>query len=409
MSYKIFIPMAAALLACMGLVACVDFNDATGATSVRIRLVQPAEFVNETSLADKTITLQFGNQTLSTTTDAQGIATFVNVTPDVYGISTSWAISGEEYDAAMGIAEAVSGASITGAINSRFIRGEETIDLQTYVSPDRDLVIGKVYYAGSKNNDNRTYMYGKYIEIFNQSDDSIDVSGLYIGLTEAESKQAWTLTALASTYGQDSVIMLKQIYRIPADKPYWVEPGGTVIICNSAIDHTDNNDLDHNLIDADFEVKDSQGRHTNNPATPALEMIYQIYAGTTVMNLPQSGPVGVVIFRSDEAPSTWEATYAYGKTAGLQWVALPVGLIIDGFEALSNKSTGIDVATKRLWDKIDSGYTYINAASGWTGETVYRRTLKVQDGRKVLVDTNNSSNDFKVSATIQPRQYDDAE
>ena len=92
----------------------------------------------------------------------------------------------------------------------------------------------------------------------------------------------------------------------------------------------------------------------------------------------------------------------------MQWVLCPRRLIIDGMEALKNKTSGIDVSTKRLYDNIDAGYTYINATAGWSGETVYRKILKRSGkGHCILVDTNNSSNDFKVSTKIQPREYDD--
>ena len=187
-----------------------------------------------------------------------------------------------------------------------------------------------------------------------------------------------------------------------------VKPGGTVVICNSAIDHTTNNRNDHNLVAADFEVKDVTGKYQNNPAVAAMEMVYQIYNGTSVMNLLQSGPAGVVIFRTTADVTAWPKVYAYGKSTGNQWVLCPVRYIIDGVEALRNGSKGVDVKTKRLYDNIDAGYTYINAASGWNGETVYRKTLKrADDGHRILVDTNNSSNDFKTSTTIQPREYDE--
>ena len=85
-------------------------------------------------------------------------------------------------------------------------------------------------------------------------------------------------------------------------------------------------------------------------------------------------------------------------------------MILDAVEVLPNKTTGIDVKTKRLYDDLDAGYTYINAASGRNGEVVYRKTSKkTANGRIILTDTNNSSNDFKVSSTIKPREYDDEE
>jgi hypothetical protein len=67
------------------------------------------------------------------------------------------------------------------------------------------------------------------------------------------------------------------------------------------------------------------------------------------------------------------------------------------------------VSTKRLYPTLDAGYTNIEGKSGWTGEVVYRRTSdkRADDGHLILVDTNNSSNDFHVSTTIKPRQYDE--
>jgi hypothetical protein len=83
--------------------------------------------------------------------------------------------------------------------------------------------------------------------------------------------------------------------------------------------------------------------------------------------------------------------------------------IIDAVEVLANKATGVDVSTKRLYSTLDAGYINIETKSGWSGETVYRRTSDKRgtDGHLILVDTNNSTNDFHVSTTIKPRQYDE--
>ncbi len=391
------------LLACLGISACVDFNDATEATSVQVQLVSPEGL--SLDLEGQTVQLLLSGQTTSATTDANGLATFVSMAPDVYTVQCAWSMSADEYLAAGG--DEAADVTLSGALNSQLITSSEVIDLQLSASPDRDIVIGKVYYAGSKDDNGKNYMAGKYIELFNQCDDSVDVSGLYIGLTESESTQAWTLDNLNDSFGYQQAILLKQIYRIPADDPCWVEPGGTVLICNSAVDHTDGNSNEHDLSGADFEVKDTQGNYQNNPDVPAMEMIYQIYSGTSVMNLVQSGPTGVVIFRTDDDVTSWQKVYKYGKTSGNQFVVCPTSVLLDAMEALKNATKGIDVTTKRLYDNLDAGYTYISAASGWTGEVVYRATKGTQNGHKVLMDTNNSSSDFQVSTTINPREYDD--
>ena len=392
----------------LSMASCIDYNDATTEITARVQLVMPTEFVNGTDLSGHTVTMQQGATQLTATTDADGIATFAGLIPDVYDISCSWELTGEQYQTLTGDQQVVSGCTISGSLNSHLIREEQTIELGTNLSINRDIIIGKIYYAGSKDNNNRSYMPGKYIELYNQSDKAVDVSGLNIGLIEAESTQAFTLENLHEAHA-DSVVLLKQIFRIPAETPFMVQPGGTVLIVNSAADHRNNNDMENDLSDADFEAKDATGKTQNNPDVPALELIYTMYPSVSNMNLVQSGPCSVVIFRTDDDITTWPLTYPYGKTTGNQWKLLPKRNIIDGVEVLRNKNTGIDVSTKRLYADIDAGYTNIEAISGYTGEVVYRRTSDKRgaDGHKILVDTNNSSNDFHVSKTIKPREYDE--
>ena len=388
------------------LASCVDYGDATQEVTARVKLTMPAEF-NATDNEGHEIRLMQGGKTLTAVTDAQGIATFTGIIPDVYDVSCSWELTAEEYQQMTGDNQVVSGCTVSGSLNSYLIKEEEdVIILATNLSINRDIIIGKIYYAGSKDLNNRTYMAGKYLELYNQSDNEVDVSGLYIGLVEAESTQAYTLENLHEVY-EDSVVLLKQIFRIPADANHLVAPGGTVLIVNSAIDHTPNNDMESSLLDADFEAKDASGKMQNNPTTPALDLIYTMYPSVSNLNMVQSGPCSIVIFRTDEDMTALPKTYPYGKTSGSQWALLPKRYIIDGVEVLRNKNTGIEVSSKRLYDDIDAGYTNINAVSGWTGEIVYRKTSKTAtDGHPILTDTNNSSNDFQVSTTIKPREYD---
>ena len=191
------------------LTSCVDFDDATHEVSARVQLLMPDEFT-EADNEGHEIVLTLNGQRISATTDGNGIATFTGLTPDVYDISCSWPISADDYRELTGDQQVVSGATVSGSLNSRLIKTDETISLPTNLSINRDIIIGKVFYAGSKDLNNRTYLAGKYLELYNQSDDSVDVSGLYIGLVEGESTQAYTLDNLHEVY-QDSVVLLKQI------------------------------------------------------------------------------------------------------------------------------------------------------------------------------------------------------
>ena len=406
MTRKIYTMLAACWLC--ALTSCVDYNDVTSETVVSFQLLQPEGCVMPADLSGHEVILIQGEKKISATTDVNGMATFTNLIPDVYDISCSWELSEADFHQLTGSTQTASGCVISSSLNSQLLKDNQTITLPTQLSIKQDIIIGKIYYAGSKDNNNKPYDAGKYIELYNQSNKDVDVSGYYIGLVEAESTQAYTLENLNEVY-QDTVVLLKQIFRIPANANHIVKAGETVLIVNSAVDHTSNNSIESDLSGADFEAKDVNGKLQNNPAIPALELIYTMYSSISIMNLVQSGPCGVVIFRTDEDITALPTTYPYGKTSGnLQWKLLPKRMILDAVEGRSNKPTGIDVKTKRLYDDLDAGYTYINATAGRNGEVVYRKTSKkADDGRLILMDTNNSSNDFQVSLTIKPRKYDE--
>lgn len=398
------------LLSASLLVACVDYQDVSHAIDAQIQLQMPAEFSQGSDYEGHDIVMTIGDKTLTAKTDANGIATFKELIPDIYGISTSWSVGREEYAQLTGQVLTANGCTVSGSLNEQLITEAQQgtpILLPTFLAIKRDIVIGKIASAGSKDQNNRNYMAGKYLELYNQADETVDASGLYIGLLDSTNPQPFTLDNLHELYN-DAYVVVKQVFQIPTDKPCLVAPGGTILITNSATDHSDINATEHDLSGADFESKDATGKTINNPATPALLTAFSSTNANATMNLVQGGPCGVIIFRTDDNLADWKRDYAYGKTSGMLYLMVPRELVLDGVDYLKNKPTGVDVSSKRLYTDIDAGYTNINATNGYTGEVVYRRTERTAtDGHKILMDTNNSLNDFKVSTTIAPRDYDE--
>ena len=390
--------------------SCVNYNDATTAVSVNVQVVAPEEFVNKGDFSGQTVTItNKNNQSKQSITDVSGIATFDDIIPDVYSISTSWYVTEDTYKQLTGKEIKDQFAVVSGSALNELIKGDDEIKVKSNLVIAKALVIGKIYYAGAKDDNNKNYLHARYIEIYNQSNEPVNVKGLYIGLVESNSTPAYTLEQLHSEYN-DSVVMLKQIFQIPTDHDYMVEPGGTVLLTNSAIDHSTNGASSQpNLLTADFEAKDEKGKTVNNPAVKGLNLIYTNTSGLSYMNILQSGPSSIVIFRTDANINDWPVVYNYGKTKGTQQIAMPKRFIIDAVEILKYKATGVETANKRFYNDLDAGYTNINSTTGYTGEVVYRKTStrKGKDGHKILQDTNNSSDDFKVSTTIKIREYDD--
>lgn len=402
---KITCLLAAAFLSA----SCIDYTDASREISARVQLQMPAEFTQGSDFEGHTVVLTSGATTLTATTDANGVAVFSGLHPDVYDISASWEITSSEYMALTGEQAVASGVVVSGNLNALVLSdalGDNVLLLPTTVVIKRDIVISKIASSNSKDFNQITYPYGKYLELYNQSADTVDVSGLYIGLLDSDSPQPFTLDNLHELFA-DSVVIVKQIFQIPTKKPCLMAPGTTLLLVNSAIDHSKNSELEHDLTGADFESKGGNS-HQNNPDVDTLVTVFSIYDKNQILNLVQGGPCGVVIFRTDDDIDLWPRTYPYGKTSGNFFKCVPCRFILDGVDFIKNKATGIDVTTKHLYAGIDAGYTYVTDIKGYSGEVVYRRTAKVTaDGRKILMDTNNSTNDFQLSTTIKPREYDE--
>lgn len=389
---------------------CVDYNDEAKAISTTIQINAPVEFTSGGNLSGRTVTLTSNSgNTLTAKTDDKGMAEFHQIIPDVYTISTSWDIDQAEYTVATGKAASEGYfATISGNSNNQLIKSDNKISLNTNLVAGASLLISKMYYAGSKDNNNKNYGAGLFFEIYNQTNSDIDVSGLYIGLIETNSTPAYTLDNLKDVY-KDTVVLCKQIFRIPITSSHMIAPGGTIILTNSAIDHTINGAHEFNLLNADYEAKDVTGKTVNNSATPALDLIFSNLTNFSKMNLLNSGPNGIIIFRTKENVADFKTTYPYGKTKGNLYSLVPKKYVIDGVDILKYSATGVDLATKHMSEDIDGGYTNINAISGYNGEVIYRKTStrRGTNGHKILQDSNNSINDFQTSTTINIREYDE--
>ena len=393
-----------ACLTVLLLASCVDFDGATEAISVKYQVQMPEGFT-AADVANKTVTITSSSQTLQANTDVNGIATFENIVPDVYDVSVAWKMTPDEYSQITGEMVQNHKYTVAGSKSAELLSEDITtpLTIDMNISVDQSILISKIYSAGSKDSKNKNYLAGRYIELYNNSDETVDIAGLYLGLIETNNTPAYTLGLVPDT------IFMKQIFRIPTDKSYMVAPGQSIIITNSAIDHTQTamNAFEYNLLNADFEAKDQQGKTTNNPDVPALELIYTAYAAISNMNLSQGGPGGIVIFETEEDVVNWPLAYNYGKTSGNKWMKLPAKYILDGVDVLKNTAqTGVDANLKRLYDYIDAGYAYINSASGYNGEVMYRKVQSTtEDGRQILSDTNNSLSDFAISSEIAPREF----
>jgi len=400
------------LLTGMALTSCSDSEgNITVPVNFTVSVTMPSDgdFKSDIVYAGQEIQLVNGSTVVATAvTDDNGTATFQNIIPEIYDLSTSWSISGSEYVQMVNEitenTDVVISATKIGVVVAT--EGQEVV-LEGLFSVKQSLLFSKVYYATTKdNNNNKNYAADAYIEIFNNSDEVVYIDGIYLGMMDTFSGTADAY--FASEQSSTDYLYAKQIFRFPGSgTDYPVEPGKYILIANSAKNHLEESDTSVDLSGADFEAKNVT--YVNNPDVPAIELLFTYTPLVVAINLGVGGPNSMVLFKTDENIDNWEEVPPYEKDYNVnQWLKMiPTSTVIDGVEILKNATTGVDTSQKRLFDFIDAGYTHIEGVSGRTAELVCRKVASEANGRYYLTDTNNSVNDFYLTTTsdIKPGEY----
>ena len=287
---------------------------------------------------------------------------------------------------------------------------------QEVKKPDSgSILISKVYYVGGKVNGSN-YQLDLYVELYNNTADIVDVSGMYLGLLESDAAaSAYTAEAVEADESLSSFkgkAVLKQIFQLPGstDAPFTLEPGKSILVCSSAIAHDGGKDLSG----AEVEVKTTNSKYAHSETAQEAKLIYTYAATVDFMNLNPAGPASMVLLKNNASAikaADEDLVFARGKDKGSKYALANLYYCVDAVDILANNKTkGIDATTKRFstTGTYDTGYTSTTTGGTYVGETLYRKTAFItKDGRKVLYDTNNSSVDFQCSATVLPREYDE--
>ena len=399
---RLFLTTSLAFISALGLSSCLSSDDQTQPITIYVNVENPSGLSGLTGGQTVSLISSTGYNYIAQT-DADGTATFTNVIPDIYNVSASWSITSDQYMEATGETVQHGTYVLSGALANQVLIDDATrLTLSTNCARKQSVLISKVYYAGCKDNNNKNYLAGRFVELYNNSDEAVDVAGMYLCLMESGSTPAYIIST------QTDYIYIKQVFQFPDEGHHILQPGEHILVTNSAVDHTENAAADYNERDADFECKSNvNNAPANNPATPAMKLIWTAFATIPNMNLVQGGPCGIALIETEEDPAQWEPVYADGKSSGVQQLKAPAKYVVDGVDILKYRPDGtVDVSTKRFYDYIDAGYTNINAVNGYNGEVVYRVVESwTDDGRALLKDTNYSLDDWACTTGINIGEY----
>lgn len=382
-------------------VACSDATEARTYT-VAVRVQYPANYASS-GAAGARVVLRNTQTTRADTVlaDTAGIARFLRVVPGTYDVLASRALTAAEAQALTGIAAQT---QLNAQRTAQSLLTEPTAPITLQLAGTRlgDLVIKEVYFTGSATPSGGTYFSDQFIELYNNSTDTLYLDSLFIGDAFGNSGQI-NPTSQPTPFNTDAgSVYLSNVWMIPGtgrQRP--LAPGASILIAQDGINHrTDANGNANSPVDLSTAEWESFNERPDNrdldaPGVPNLSRIY--FTGGFDWLLTVFGPA-VVIFRAPTFESLEQVPIPNSTLPPR--IRVPNARIIDGFEALQNGTSG---SYKRLTAAVDAGFVF--ASGTYTSQSARRRTAAVINGRRVLQDTNNSGNDFEVITPPTPRVF----
>lgn len=373
-------------------------------------------------------------------TNEEGAVT-LNITPGTYDIKASVTISAAEYTKATGLSTEKD--IVFNASKKNLVIGvgyDETVDLQLVAGRISEWVIKQVYFSGSDRIEGALYR-DQFIEIYNNSDQILYADSLYIVQVLGHQKKVNVATYhLTQSFQYDwnksmnmpqnidannDYIYAKALLMIPGTgKQYPVEPGKSIIIAQTAINHKSpfigndgesvsvrNPDLTIDLSGADFEAYYAPfssrplDSDIDNPSVPNVDVLH---AFGLDMILDNPGRDAYAIFKVDATQDVknWPQfnlpTVSAPSSTATKYYQIPTSYVLDAFEVQPNEPSA--QVAKKLGAQLDAGYTYVPKGS-YSSQSVIRKTERTEGGRVILKDTNNSAEDFDHFDKAQPRGF----
>ncbi|MGN6418213.1 MAG: DUF4876 domain-containing protein [Pseudobacter sp.] len=396
---------------------------------------------------------------LTVNTDNNGIGIFSQVASGVYDVTATLTLDKATYENLTGETIDQTEVHINAARTNMTLNPNTngTIELILEMGRIGDWVFKQIYYAGS-NGTNGASFRDQFIEIYNNSNNVLYADSLYFGqlmgnntkydnvdlsktyyvndATDALHKQFDWSKSIGITPTDPSAyrnyVYMKSLFRIPGTgKQYPVAPGESIIIAATAQNHrapyagmdgkpieVKNPALTVDLHNANFEVylgdiiSNPFNSDVDNGTIPNVKVIST--GGNRDLILDATGRDAYVLFKTDKSlPLFGDGATAKGfgyypdptvtSVSGSTefYYQIPNNIIIDAVQIQNPSPTATQRVARKLVNALDAGPT--NVPDGqYTSESLIRKTAKTVAGRKILMDTNNSANDFDFFLIAQP-------
>lgn len=384
------------------------------------------------------------NSTYTLESDAQGLIALTSVVPGSYTINVSLTITSQEYQTLTGTPRE-GDLILVYTIDNLPLYANQTVPIQLESTEILGgFVIKQIYYAGSHTTQ-AANIRDQFIEIYNNSSETLYADSLLIAIiygktgtgtddySLSNNQYDWSLSIDMTTTGDANTdyIYTQALFMIPSDGTgtrYPVASGESIVIAQTAVNHSGsyvNNtgniigaqrpELTVDLSNADFEVwlypyeqsilpgRTMFANDVDNIDVPNVDVFFA--TGMRDMILNPQGRHSYAILKVDNTvdlnnlPAYALPTVRTITESTTKYPQLPARFILDAVEIEAPVSA--DIRPRRLPIRFDSGAASVPGGP-FSSQSVLRKTQVVLNGRRILQDTNNSTNDFTHLGVANP-------
>lgn len=265
------------------------------------------------------------------------------------------------------------------------------------------LVVKEVYYAGCFVNEKDPYSKDNYVILYNNSAETIWLDGLCVGIAGPV-----VTTGISEWLTDDPQLPEVPIYRCGWQFPgsgneYPLAPGTETVIAVNAVDHTSGKYGHSESVDlskADWAFYNDNFNPEQSAITPGVKKLSLFWLNWTGALLPSfslgvDGP-GLVVYRIEGDAAAYAEThqkYVPGKpeTPTFRYLMIPREWVLDYVECVNGVG---GVSCKRVPAALDKSAAFVSQGK-WSGLVLRRKIERVENGRIIYQDLNDSRNDFE--------------
>lgn len=273
-------------------------------------------------------------------------------------------------------------------------------------------VFKEVYYNMVKPNGKTPYMRDQFFEIYNNSDEVLYLDNCILGILEGSQGVLPTAWMENGEIMKEYALGYYVVAFVGSGTTYPVEPGKSVVIAGQAQNHIAETEAMYdgsvagalkspvNLLSADYEVFLGDYKPAvsiDNPDVPNMTVIYA-NGSQNYFTVPYTGnaiifaklPEGINPIDYAKDPANLKSR-PDGTLPTSTFLMIPQEYVLDGINIVNNA----DKASQRvirLRAEVDAGTVFMSAP--YMGKSIRRKVESVDNGRVILKDTNNSTEDF---------------